>query len=57
MFMRDQEKFDEGRLDSYFVFVNKGRITMPEAAEELGISLSEFEEAMTKAGYKLPETV
>ena len=52
-----EKKIAEGRLDSYFVFVSKGRISVSEAAEELGMSLSEFEEAMIKAGYKIPETV
>ncbi len=46
-----------GRADGYFSMVSKGRITVAEASEDLGISENEFLQNMSAAGYKLPEKV
>jgi hypothetical protein len=51
------EGLAEGQLNSYLLFVSKGRISLEEAAEELNMPVEAFKEAMIKAGYKLPEKV
>lgn len=47
----------QGEANATFKFVQKGKLTLEEGATELGMTVAEFEEAMTKAGFKLPETV
>ena len=37
--------------------VTKGKLDIDTAAEEAGVSVSEFEKLMSEAGYKVPETV
>ena len=40
-----------------FTLVTKGKLDIGTAAEEAGVSVSEFEKLMSEAGYKVPETV
>ena len=40
-----------------FTLVTKGKLDIDTAAEEAGVSVSEFEKLMSEAGYKVPETV
>ncbi len=47
----------QGEANATFKFVQKGKLTLEEGAAELGMTVAEFEKAMTKAGFKLPETV
>ena len=53
---KHDDGFDEGRAPLYLL-VQKGRITIEEAAEVSELSVPEFEQAMTAAGYKLPNMV
>lgn len=43
--------------ENIFSLVQKGKLSPSDGAEELGMPLLDFEEAMTKAGYKIPESV
>ncbi|MBR1860629.1 MAG: hypothetical protein IJ796_02030 [Lachnospiraceae bacterium] len=50
----------EGRIEGYkaiYSLVQDGYISPRIGAEKLSMSPSEFEEAMEKAGYRLPERV
>ena len=46
-----------GENKMLFTLVTKGTLDIDTAAEEAGVSVSEFEKLMSEAGYKVPETV
>ena len=46
-----------GENKMLFTLVTKGKLDIDTAAEEVGVSVSEFEKLMSEAGYKVPETV
>lgn len=46
-----------GENKMLFTLVAKGKLDIDTAAEEAGVSVSEFEKLMNEAGYKVPETV
>ena len=52
-----EDAMKKGEIISIYKLVQKGRLRPAEAAEELNMSLGDFEEAMVKAGYKIPESV
>ncbi len=54
--MRDRVNYRNGRHDMIFELVSKGIITVEIGAEELDISIPEFEIEMTESGYKIPAT-
>ena len=47
----------QGETKMLFTLVTKGKLDIDTAAEEAGVSVSEFEKLMSEAGYKVPETV
>ena len=47
----------QGENKMLFTLVTKGKLDIDIAAEEAGVSVSEFEKLMSEAGYKVPETV
>ena len=47
----------QGENKMLFTLVTKGKLDIDTAAEEAGVSVSEFEKLMNEAGYKVPETV
>ena len=47
----------QGENKMLFTLVTKGKLDIDTAAEEAGVSVSEFEKLMSEAGYKVPETV
>ena len=47
----------QGENRMLFTLVTKGKLDIDTAAEEAGVSVSEFEKLMSEAGYKVPETV
>ena len=47
----------QGENKMLFTLVTKGKLDIDTAAEEAGVSVSEFEKLMREAGYKVPETV
>ena len=57
--------FDEGKKQgieqgvqvTIFSLVSKGTLTANQAAEELGVSVTELEKKMAEAGYHIPESV
>ncbi len=50
-----QEGIDIGEKKMIFKYVSSGRISLSEGAEDAGMSIDELKEAMSKAGYKVPE--
>ena len=48
---------EKGANKMLFTLVTKGKLDIGTAAEEAGVSVSEFEKLMSEAGYKVPETV
>ena len=48
---------EKGANKMLFTLVTKGKLDIDTAAEEAGVSVSEFEKLMSEAGYKVPETV
>ena len=52
-----QEGMHQGEIKMLFTLVTKGKLDIDTAAEEAGVSVSEFEKLMSEAGYKVPETV
>ena len=48
---------EKGAINMLFTLVTKGKLDIDTAAEEAGVSVSEFEKLMSEAGYKVPETV
>ncbi len=51
------EGWNEGEKNMIFKYVTMGRVTVEEGAADAHMTVSEFEKAMTDAGYKIPETV
>ena len=51
------DAIEEGENKMLFTLVTKGKLDIDTAAEEAGVSVSEFEKLMNEAGYKVPETV
>ncbi len=49
--------WNEGERNMIFKYVTMGRVTVEEGAADAYMTVSEFEKAMTDAGYKIPETV
>ena len=52
-----EEGMEIGENKMLFTLVTKGKLDIDTAAEEAGVSVSEFEKLMREAGYKVPETV
>ena len=50
-----QEGIDIGEKRMIFKYVSSGRISLSEGAEDAGMSVDELKQAMSKAGYKVPE--
>ena len=50
-----QEGIDIGEKKMIFKYVSSGRISLSEGVEDAGMSIDELKEAMSKAGYKVPE--
>lgn len=50
-------EYNRGETKMLFTLVTKGKLDIDTAAEEAGVSVSEFEKLMSEAGYKVPETV
>lgn len=48
---------NEGERNMIFKYVTMGRVSVEEGAADAHMTVSEFEKAMTDAGYKIPETV
>ena len=57
--LEDHKKLgiQQGENKMLFTLVTKGKLDIDTAAEEAGVSVSEFEKLMSEAGYKVPETV
>jgi hypothetical protein len=51
------EGFGQGKRSTIFSLVSKGTLTANQAAEELGVSVTELEKKMAEAGYHIPESV
>ena len=51
------DAIEVGENKMLFTLVTKGKLDIDTAAEEAGVSVSEFEKLMSEAGYKVPETV
>ena len=54
---RINERVNDATRTIYFTLVQKGKMTLDDAADEANMSPSDFSTAMTNAGYKLPQTV
>ena len=66
LLMRDQEMMkkgreeglitgrEQGRNQTIFTYVYKGRISLEEGAQDAGMSISDFKKAMTDAGFNIP---
>ena len=52
-----QEGMQQGRLFEIYLSVQEGDDSAKRGAEKAEMSLDEFEKAMSKAGYKIPELV
>ena len=52
-----QEGMQQGRLFEIYLYVQEGDYSAKRGAEKAEMSLDEFEKAMRKAGYKIPELV
>ena len=52
-----EKGIDKGANKMLFTLVTKGKLDIGTAAEEAGVSVSEFEKLMSEAGYKVPESV
>ena len=52
-----QEGMQQGRLFEIYLSVQEGDYSAKRGAEKAEMSLDEFEKAMNKAGYKIPELV
>ena len=49
------EAVDNTTRTIYFTLVQKGKMTLNDAADEANMSTADFSTAMTNAGYKLPK--
>ena len=47
----------QGRNETVFSYAQKGIISLEQGAKDTNMSIEQFEEAMTKAGYKLPAQI
>lgn len=52
-----EKGIEKGANKMLFTLVTKGKLDIGTAAEEAGVSVSEFEKLMSEAGYKVPESV
>ena len=52
-----EKGIEKGANKMLFTLVTKGKLDIDTAAEEAGVSVSEFEKLMSEAGYKVTETV
>lgn len=52
-----QQGMQQGRLFEIYLSVQEGDYSVKRGAEKAEMSLDEFEKAMSKAGYKIPELV
>ena len=52
-----QRGMQQGRLFEIYLSVQEGDYSAKRGAEKAEMSLDEFEKAMSKAGYKIPELV
>ena len=52
-----QQGMQQGRLFEIYLSVQEGDYSAKRGAEKAEMSLDEFEKAMSKAGYKIPELV
>ena len=50
-----EEGIDIGEKKMIYKYVSSGRISLSEGADDAGMSIDELKEAMSKAGYKVPE--
>ena len=48
---------EEGRNETIFSYAQNGIISLEQGAKDTNMSVEQFEEAMTKAGYKLPAQI
>lgn len=55
MNMQERVWKQDARVELILKLISKGKLTIDAGAEELGMSTSEVEEAMQKAGIKIPE--
>ena len=51
------EGIKEGEAKAVYSLLQKGRISLEDASEELNIPVTEIEKKMAELGYKIPETV
>ena len=52
-----QQGMQQGRLFEIYLSVQEGDYSAKRGAEKAEMTLDEFEKAMSKAGYKIPELV
>ena len=52
-----EKGIEKGANKMLFTLLTKGKLDIGTAAEEAGVSVSEFEKLMSEAGYKVPESV
>lgn len=58
--MRSYERNEgirEGKDEAFYTLVQDGILSVETGAEYAGVSVPEFEKAMTAAGYKIPAEV
>lgn len=51
-----QEGLKEGKLAMALKYISRGKATLEEAADDLGVPISEIENALEKAGLAVPKT-
>ena len=51
-----QEGLKEGKLAMALKYISRGKTTLEEAADDLGVPISEIEKALEKAGLAVPKT-
>ena len=52
-----KEGIKEGEAKAVYSLLQKGRISLEDASEELNIPVTEIEKKMAELGYKIPKTV
>ena len=61
LLMRDKAKYNEGleqgRLNEFFSSVQEGDYSALRGAQKANMTLPEFENAMKKSGYIIPERI
>ena len=57
LLMRDQVNIEKGKHEMIFTYVQNGRFSVEQGAEDAGMSVEEFKKRMSEAGYKVPELV